>query len=49
MLERVHGISGEIFESVQAYHDDANQYWERIDRFDKLERLQHFREPENQS
>jgi hypothetical protein len=49
MLERVHGISGEIFEGVQAYHNDANQYWERIDKFDKLERLQHFREPENQS
>ena len=49
MLERVHGISGEFFEGVQAYHNDANRYWEQIDRFDKLERLQHFREPENQS
>ncbi len=49
MIERVRGIPGEIFEEVQAYHDDANQYWERIDRFDKIERLQHFREPGNQS
>lgn len=49
MIERVREISGEIFEGVQAYHDDANQYWEQIDRFDKIERRQHFQEPGNQS
>jgi hypothetical protein len=49
MLECVRGISGELLEGVQAYHDDANQYWEQINRFDKIERLQHFQEPGNQS
>lgn len=49
MLERVHNFSSEMFEEAQAYYDDANQYWERIGRFDKLERLQHFQEPGNHS
>lgn len=49
MLDHVHEVPGEIFGEAQAYYDDADQYWERIDRFDKLERLQHFREPGNHS
>lgn len=49
MLERIHEMPGETFEEVQAYYDDANQYWGHINIFDKLERLQHFREPDNPS
>jgi hypothetical protein len=45
MLERVRNMSGDILRSVQGYLDDTEQYWGRIDRFDKLERLQQFREP----
>lgn len=45
MLERVRNMSGDILRPVQVYLDDADQYWRRINRFDKLERLQHFREP----
>lgn len=49
MIERVRETSGEIIRPVQAYLDDSDQYWSRIDRFDKLERLQHFRQPESDS
>jgi hypothetical protein len=45
MLDRVRETPGETIRPVEAYLDDSNQYWPRIDRFDKLERLQHFREP----
>lgn len=45
MLDRVGKAPGEILRPVQAYLDDSNQYWSRIEQFDKLERLQHFREP----
>lgn len=45
MIDRVHVTPGEIIRPVQAYLDDSDQYWPRIRRFDKLERLQHFREP----
>lgn len=45
MLERIRSIPGETFRSVQMYRDDTDRYWGRINRFDKLERLQHFREP----
>lgn len=41
----VHVTPGEILRPVQAYLDDSNQLWPKIDRFDKLERIQHFREP----
>jgi hypothetical protein len=45
MLDRVRETPGETIRPVEEYLDDSNQYWPRIDRFDKLERLQHFREP----
>ena len=45
MLERTRHAVGETFRPVQAYLDDSGRYWSRIDRFDKLERIQHFREP----
>ncbi|MPZ80521.1 MAG: hypothetical protein GEV28_09035 [Actinophytocola sp.] len=45
MLDRVREAPGEVFRPVQAYLDDSNQYWRRIDRFDKLERIQQFQEP----
>jgi uncharacterized protein DUF6879 len=45
MLERTRGAVGETFRPVQAYLKDSSRYWSRIDRFDKLERIQHFREP----
>jgi hypothetical protein len=38
-------MSGEILRPVRVYLDDTDQYWRRINRFDKLERLQCFREP----
>ncbi len=49
MLDRVGETPGEIFRPVKAYLDDSNQYWPQIDRFDKLERIQHFRQPEDAS
>lgn len=49
MLDRVRETPGEILRPVQAYLDDSNQYWARIERFDKLERIQHFRQPEDAS
>lgn len=45
MLDQVRDAYGEVLRPVQAYLDDSNRYWARIDRFDKLERTQHFREP----
>ena len=45
MLDRVRAAAGETFRPTKAYLDDSNRYWARIDRFDKLERIQHFREP----
>jgi hypothetical protein len=45
MLDRVRDAPGEVLHPVQAYLDDSNRYWARIDRFDKLERIQHFTEP----
>ena len=38
-------MSGDILCPVQVYLDDTDQYWGHINRFDKLERLQYFREP----
>ncbi|KAA2259514.1 hypothetical protein F0L68_21545 [Solihabitans fulvus] len=49
MLERVHEAPGEIFNGSDGYNVDVSQYWGRISRFDKLERRQHFREPDNPS
>lgn len=45
MLELIGKAAGTIIRPMQAYLDDSNEYWPHIDRFDKLERLQHFREP----
>lgn len=45
MLDRVRDAAGEMFRPTKAYLDDSNRYWPRIDRFDKLERIQRFREP----
>jgi len=49
MLERVRATPGEVLCPAQAYLDDSDRYWERIDRFEKLERIQHFQEPEDAS
>lgn len=49
MIDRVRDAAGETFRPVQAYLDDSNLYWPRIERFDKLERIQHFRQPEDAS
>lgn len=49
MLDRVRAAAGETFRPTKAYLDDSNRYWARIDRFDKLERTQHFRQPEDAS
>jgi hypothetical protein len=48
MLDRVRAAPGEVL-SVQEYLEDSNRYWARIDRFDKLERIQHFKEPDDAS
>lgn len=45
MLEHVRKIPGDILRPTQAYLEDTDQYWGHISRFDKLERLQNFREP----
>lgn len=45
MLDRIREVVGETFEPVEAYVKSLEEYWPRIDRFDKLERIQHFREP----
>ncbi|MGH3762067.1 DUF6879 family protein [Actinophytocola sp.] len=45
MLDRVREAAGETFTPVEAYRDDLSRLWPRIERFDKLERIQHFREP----
>lgn len=45
MLECVRNVSGDILRPVEVYLDDTGHYWGHINRFDKLERLQHFREP----
>lgn len=49
MLDRVREAAGETFRPVAAYQDDLSGLWPRIDRFDKLERIQHFRQPEDAS
>jgi hypothetical protein len=49
MIERVCDEPGESFLTSQAFLESSNQYWGRISRFDKLERLQHFREPGQKS
>jgi hypothetical protein len=49
MLDRVRAAAGEIFEPVETYVNSLAPYWPRIDRFDKLERIQHFREPDDAS
>lgn len=49
MIDRVREAPGELLRPVQVYLDDSNLYWPRIDRFDKLERQQHFREPYDES
>jgi hypothetical protein len=45
MLDRVRHAPGRLLPPAEAYRDDTGQYWEHIHRFDKLERIQHFREP----
>lgn len=49
MLDRVHQARGEVLRPVRAYLQDSDRYWPRIDRFDKLERIQHFEEPDDAS
>lgn len=49
MLELVHEAAGEVLRPVKRYLDDSNQYWTRINRFDKLERKQTFSEPYRES
>jgi hypothetical protein len=49
MLERTRHAAGEMFRPARAYLNDSGRYWSRIDRFDKLERRQHFREPDDVS
>jgi hypothetical protein len=49
MLDRVRGMAGEVLRPTRAYLDDSARYWPRIERFDKLERIQHFREPDDAS
>jgi hypothetical protein len=49
MLDRVRGVAGEVLRPTRAYLDDSARYWPRIERFDKLERIQHFREPDDAS
>ncbi|MGH3848991.1 MAG: DUF6879 family protein, partial [Pseudonocardiaceae bacterium] len=44
-LEHVRQMSGDVLRPDQVYLDDTDQYWGHINRFDKLERLQYFREP----
>jgi hypothetical protein len=48
MLDRVRAAPGEVL-PVRAYIEDSDRYWARIDRFDKLERIQHFRQPDDAS
>lgn len=45
MLDRVREVRGEVLRPAQAYIEDSDRYWVDIDRFDKLERIQHFKEP----
>jgi Family of unknown function (DUF6879) len=45
MLDRVRDAPGESFASTRDYLEDVDKYWDRISRFDKLERLQSFRQP----
>ncbi|MGB3439533.1 MAG: DUF6879 family protein [Actinophytocola sp.] len=49
MLDRVRGVPGDVLRPTRAYLDDSSRYWPRIARFDKLERIQHFREPYDES
>jgi hypothetical protein len=49
MIDRVRKTLGVTLRPVGAYLEDSGRYWPRIHRFDKLERLQHFRQPEDAS
>ncbi|HEV2781670.1 MAG TPA: hypothetical protein VGX25_19980 [Actinophytocola sp.] len=49
MLDQVRKSAGETFVPVRAYREDLGPLWSKIDRFDKLERIQHFRQPESAS
>jgi hypothetical protein len=49
MLERVRRAVGEFLRPARLYREDAGRYWGHVERFDKLERLQAFREPEDPS
>jgi hypothetical protein len=49
MIDRVRESPGEILRPVQTYLDDSGRYFPQIDRFDKLERLQQFHQPESRS
>jgi hypothetical protein len=49
MLDRVREAPAEVLRPARVYLDDSDRYWPRIGRFDKLERIQHFREPDDAS
>lgn len=49
MLDQVRHAPGEVFRPAKAYLDDSNQYWSRIDRFEKIERQQKFADPRYES
>jgi Family of unknown function (DUF6879) len=49
MIEQVGSVPGDILPLAE-YNSDFFDHWQRIpDRFDKLERIQHFQEPEDPS
>jgi hypothetical protein len=47
MRDRLH--AGRTLKPAGAYQADVGRLWSRIDRFDKLERIQHFRQPDDPS
>jgi hypothetical protein len=49
MLDRVRDVPGDILRPTGEYLDDSNRCRPRIRRFDKLERIQYFREPRDAS
>lgn len=49
MLDRIRDVKGEVLQPTRAYLDDSGRYWPRIERFDKLERIQRLREPDDAS
>jgi hypothetical protein len=49
MRDRLRAAKSETFTPADAYRADVDGLWSRIHRFDKLERVQHFRQPENPS